>query len=234
MKIYTYYENINFKNQDELVSLWETSWRTRGFEPIVLSAKDAKISDFYEEFVTQLNRFSQSIAKKTLDDYELSCWLRWLAYSTQAEEKFFVGDYDVINHNFDLAEPENNLHLMDDCCPCFASGRPSQFLNLCKKFINIMNEREEEFVELYAKTHFRSFHDQNFFILMYYDRNISKDIEIKLSRDRNFLSVPQNEAFWEKPLVHYSHSDCKKYCEKNNIIFDDIQRCRIIREHLNR
>ena len=173
MKVYTYYENINFKHQDELITLWENSWRARGFEPIILTKRDAEKADFYKEFVAEITMLHQEIAGKPLSKYGLSCWVRWLAYSSQVEEKFYVGDYDVINHNFKPIEPENILHLMDGCCPCFASGTSSQFLNLCKKIIDITEQNKKEYIEIYKKRKFQHFHDQEFFCLYYYQNQIS-------------------------------------------------------------
>jgi hypothetical protein len=237
MKIYTYYENINFKNQDELVSLWQKSWKDKGFETIILSEKDAQKSNFYEEFVEKISKLHEDIAGKPLSRYGLSCWLRWLAYSTQPEEKFFVSDYDVINHNFNLTEPKNILHLMDDCCPCIASGTPSQFLNLCKKFIEVTEQNKDTFIDEYKHRNFVHFHDQNFFVMYFYNskdsgKDKSKDRDIELTRDRNFISCPQHDDFWQKPLVHYSHRGCGLFCEKNSIGFNDNQRCLIIKEFL--
>lgn len=239
MKIYTYYENINFKNQYELIYFWGKSWKDNGFEPLVLTEKDAQKSDFYGEFVEKISKLHEEIAGKPLSKYGLSCWLRWLAYSTRTEEKFFVSDYDVINHSFSPIEPENTLHLIDDCCPCIASGTPSQFLNLCKKFINITEQNKEMFIEEYKYRNFGHFHDQNFFVMYFHNSKESnkdrdKDKDIKLSRDRNFISCPQHDNFWEKPLVHYSHRGCTLFCEKNSVKFDDTQRCNIINQHINK
>jgi hypothetical protein len=231
MKIYTYYENINFQNQDELVALWENSWKDHGFEPIVLTRKDAEKADFYKEFVAETTRLHQEIAGMPLKKYGLSCWLRWLAYSTQIEEKFYVSDYDVINHNFNPIEPENTLHLMDNCCPCFASGTPSQFLTLCKKFISVTEQNIKKYIEMYKERKFRHFHDQEFFCLYYHDKIIDKDEDIKMTRDRNFISDPPRHDFWNKPLVHYSHYACKEFCNKTDIKFDDVARCDIIKQY---
>ena len=234
MKIYTYYENINFKNQDELVSLWEKSWKTHNFEPVVLTEKDAEKSDFYEEFVSKITELHQDISEKPLSKYGLSCWLRWLAYSTQPEEKFFVSDYDVINHNFDKKEPSDVLHLMDDCCPCFASGTPSQFLNLCKKFIDVTEQNKQTFIDIYKQRNFVHFHDQTFFVIQYDARKEDKNKDIKLTRNRELVSGPHRDEFWKKSVVHYSHRACWDYCDMNNIKFNDNERCNIIKQYINK
>lgn len=58
MKIFTYYENINFKHQDEIVQLWKKSWEQQGFEAIVLTLEDAKKNPYYEEFTTSVKKSS--------------------------------------------------------------------------------------------------------------------------------------------------------------------------------
>lgn len=233
MKIFTYYEKINFKQQDELVFLWQKSWAAHGFEPIVLTDEDARKSDFYEEFLANISRVHQEIAGKPLTPYGLSCWLRWLAYSTQDEDKFYVSDYDLINHHFEPTAPSEVLHFMDDCCPCFASGGPSQFLTLCKEFVEVSDQNKAFFVEAYRQRGFVHFHDQNYFVIRYDIQKTDKNRGIKLTRDRNFISGPQRgDGFWEKPLVHYSHNGCREYCNKTHIDFNDVQRCNIIKGHL--
>ena len=50
MKIYTYYEDVGFKKQLELIEVWEESWRKQGFDPIVLNREDAKKSPLYQKY----------------------------------------------------------------------------------------------------------------------------------------------------------------------------------------
>ena len=54
MKIYTYYEEINFPQQKELLELWALSWQEMGFEPITLNINDAKKSPEYDLFVDKM------------------------------------------------------------------------------------------------------------------------------------------------------------------------------------
>ena len=235
MKVYTYYQHIDFKNQEELISLWRSSWEKYGFEPIVLGIGDAKNHPGYEVFTERVKTISQKIVNQPLNNYGLSCWLRWLAYATQPEEKFYVCDYDVINHNFFPKEPDDLLHLMDSDCPCIASGTPSQFNELCNKFIEVPNENMENFIRTFQTFHerkLRHFHDQEFFSIYCFKLKLNKG-DIKLTRERDtFLSSPSKENFWKRELVHYSHADCEQYSKKYNIKHDDSTRLRLIEEHL--
>ena len=158
MKIYTYYQNIKFKQQNELLDLWKISWSRKGYEPIVLNLEDAKKHSYFETLNTEMRRIYKEIANKEISSYGMSCWLRWLAYATQTEEKFYVSDYDAINVNFPITEPNDKLHLMDHACPFLASGTPKLFEALCKAFVEVSNERIEV-----LKQHTKHYHDQEFF-----------------------------------------------------------------------
>jgi hypothetical protein len=158
MKIYTYYQDINFNEQNELIDLWKISWSRQGYKPIVLNLEDAKKHPYFEVLNTEMRRIFNEITGRVISDYGMSCWFRWLAYATQADEKFYVSDYDAININFPVIEPKDKLHLMDNSCPFLASGTPKQFENLCKAFVNVSNERIEV-----LKQQTDHYHDQEFF-----------------------------------------------------------------------
>jgi hypothetical protein len=186
MKIYTYYEDIKFKQQEKMLELWKTSWKNAGFEPKILSKEDAKKSSFYEEFVEKMKDIHLRVMKKEISDYGLSCYVRWLAYSTQPSEYFYVADYDCINNGLEPLSITDKLHLMDDACPCFVSGKPDQFNNLCHLFIDISLERIEEIV---STNNCVCYHDQNFFITNMTSHNKNKQAlleanNIILTRDR--------------------------------------------------
>ena len=102
MKICTYYEDIGFKKQQELIRLWYFSWASAGFEPVLLSLDDAKTHPLFDEFNKAMSELCENIQSKnkkhkTNDQYVLSCHRRWLAYAAQEKENFLVSDYDVIS-----------------------------------------------------------------------------------------------------------------------------------------
>mgnify|MGYP001256483123 FL=1 len=152
MKIYTYYQDINFSNQRELIDLWKISWSRHGYEPIVLNLEDAKKHPYFETLNSEIRRIFKEITGKQINDYGMSCWFRWLAYANQKEEVFYVSDYDAINLNFPTTEPSNKLHLMDDWVPFLASGTPNQFENLCKAFVEVSNQRVDILKSFSQKT----------------------------------------------------------------------------------
>ena len=169
MKIYTYYEDINFNFQDKMIDLWKKSWEQHGFEAVVLTLKDAKKNPYYEEFVTNLKYLNTEIAGKDIGPYELSCHVRWLAYSIQEDmDAFLVSDYDVINKNFkttDINESSGKISFLDEYCPCFAYGTPKQYLEFCKDIISLSHEHKESLKEQYTAKKSVCYHDQEFLVL---------------------------------------------------------------------
>lgn len=176
--IATYFEDINFKNQKELLELWERSWKNKGFETIVLSEKDARKSPFFEEFSLAMKKIHRSVMGVNLGRYGLSCYLRWLAYSTLPTKRLYVSDYDIININFNGFNDNGNktsLELFCAMCPCFAAGTPSQFLSLCELFV----EKSRGNIEELKKKNFVHYHDQEFFWGNFNDNDLDKEIQIQ-------------------------------------------------------
>jgi len=169
MKIFTFYENIQFRNQDQILQLWKKSWKQRGFETTILTVKDAKKSSYYEEFVTNIKQTYIDITGHEISSYGLSCYVRWLAYSAQNEQgSFLVSDYDVINKNFkatEINEQTDVLSFMDRYCPCLAYGSPDQFLAFCKDIISISSEYKETLRKEYQEQNLIFYHDQDFLVL---------------------------------------------------------------------
>lgn len=235
MKIYTYYQDINFSAQRELIDLWKISWEVHGYQPIVLNLEDAKKHPYYDTLRTKIKEFAIKLGNYKINNYGMSCWLRWLAYSTQPNEKFYVSDYDAININFPITEPNDKLHLMDFACPFLASGTPKQFENLCKAFVEVSNERLEI---LKTQTNYR--HDQEFFQynLMPQHNNSAEDLrnehDILMTKNRHeiggYIDPVENKIFASPNIgyienekygvVHASHKNIttlqKKYAQYKN------------------
>jgi len=216
MKIYTYYENINFNSQEELINLWKFSWKKQGYEPIVLTKSDAEKHKYYETFVSKLKKIHYQITGENLKPYGLSCYLRWLAYASQEDETFYVSDYDVININYPIRKPINKIHFMDGSCPCFASGTPLQFENLCKIFVNLSFNKKELIKKIFnssEKLFSTHYHDQEFF---YHSKNFLPK-KLVFSDYRNFWFHPYlpNKDMEKYRVIHFCHNTCKT--DKNRI-----------------
>jgi hypothetical protein len=188
MKIYTYYQDINHSSQNELIDLWKFSWSRQGYEPIVLNLQDAKNHPYFETLNIEIRRIFNEITGRTITNYGMSCWFRWLAYAIQEDEKFYVSDYDAINLNFLVSEPNDQLHLMDFACPFLASGTPKQFEQLCKAFVEVSNQRIEILKQQASHYHDQEFFQYNFMPNFNPSANQLKiDHNILMTRDRSKL-----------------------------------------------
>ena len=251
MKIYTYYEDINFNLQEPLVELWKRSWEAQGFEAVVLTKNDALTDPGYDRFVRDMEDIHMQVIGEPIKDYGMSCYLRWLAYSTEqgimGNEKFFVSDYDIINTG---VSPEQlleiadcaGIHFLDHACPCLVYGSAAQFRKLCEDFVNVSYTNMDV---LKSRNVPHWYHDQEFFI-----HNVFKDpvnLGDKLFNEGYYTSrirpliaefpcVPEKDMLGR--IVHFSHSGTAQLREKFPSQFEqfesnDEMRIRLIENTLN-
>jgi hypothetical protein len=213
IKIYTYQENINDKDQCKIIDLWKKSWERQGFEAVVLNKSHAEAHPYYQEFIKNLEKLHLKIMEKPISNAGLDSYLRWLAFSIQEEELFYVSDYDLINNKFKKALPIDKLHFMDADCPRLASGTPKQFKDLCYAFIKVTQQRAEA-LSGNVKPHY---HDQQFLTYNFMpnlspasDRFIEQ-YNVKMTRDKTRIADKFNENIKVFELIHFSYSFCKKY-----------------------
>ena len=192
MKIYTYHDDLGRSHELELIELWKTSWSNHGYDPICLNRTHAESHPFFKEFDSQLRKICYDVIGATISDYGMSCWHRWLAYATQPNEKFYVSDYDAINYNFPVIEPNYNLQLFNNACPFFASGTAQQFENLCKGFVEVSLNRMDflKRKDTALQTRIRHYHDQEFFQFNFLPSNsdyksLRENYEILMTRDHS-------------------------------------------------
>jgi hypothetical protein len=213
MKIYTYYQDVSFNNQEELIDLWSLSWYKQGFDPIILGEEHAKEHPLYEQFIEKINSFSRELLVE-ISIYDLNCFVRWLAYATQLEEKFYVSDYDAINSSFPPIEPDDKLHLMTGHVPFLASGTPKQFENLCKLFMEITEQKILEILNKLEEhqSNVRIYSDQRFFLYNKSNLLARDDIKISNNIDVGHMFDPnKNCAVNHNCIEFYPKEQCKVY-----------------------
>ena len=94
--VYTFYHRVKqLGPADALIDMWKRSWKAQGWEPVVLGLDDAKKHPLYEAFVAGIKDKAKSVNP---GDYDLMCWVRWLAFHGVGGG--LMTDYDVINRNF--------------------------------------------------------------------------------------------------------------------------------------
>jgi hypothetical protein len=219
-KIFSYYTpHKRLEKQEKIIELWKLSWRISGFEPVILGEKDAKSHPYYYTFLEKLKKYYKIVmGGKQLSEHGLSCYMRWLAYSTQKEENFFVSDYDVMSTGFSPLEKYNNIHLLDDCLPCFAYGNSNLFQNLCKGFIEQTEERLNFMLENKYYESFPNYNDVNFFVFncnkQWNKKYKSFMQKYKIEKSRN-LNMECKIITPEQKVIHFSKRYVKEYKNYN-------------------
>lgn len=98
MKIYTYYEQVSSDraealNAERLLELWVRNWSSKGWQPVILSDKDARKNPRYKECISRFQTFPTGNNTR----YELACFKRWLAMACIGG---YHCDFDVMNLRF--------------------------------------------------------------------------------------------------------------------------------------
>ena len=196
MIVYTYYEEILSKKQEEdLIEICKKSWEKNGWKFIVLRENDAKEHPFYSEYKSIIKTFP-SINPET---YDYHCYIRWLAMSRIGGG--IMIDYDVINISLkeDSIFLNQNLSVYQTFIPCVVSGTNKGYLNACKKFCEFI-KNENSVVEIDGKKH------------------TSDMIMIKESNnEEDFKKIDYVKHYPEKsPLIHCSY-ELTKYFKKSKL-----------------
>jgi hypothetical protein len=221
MRVYTYYESIKFDNQLELIKLWKSSWERMGWDAYILNIEHAKQNPYAGEMSEEMSKIFKELKGEDITAYGMSCYNRWLAYANEKiDEPFIVCDYDIINKDLEPFQLMDKLHLMDDACPCIASGNSQQFDDLCRMIVDLSNEDLNRIKEY--DMHW--YHDQEFFIYNFNIPFVSEEeliarkekYNIELTRDRSFVAEPfsYNED-QECKAFHVSHSNIHHIVENN-------------------
>ena len=223
MKIYTYYQDVGFGSQKQLINLWKKSWSRQGFDPIVLGIEDAKKCPLYQTYYDFIQRVHENVSGKKLPEngYWLSSQLEIIAFATiDMQEVAYVSDYDVINKNFQHKHKWGKLHWRDGCCSCFASANGNNWI----KYVNFLLEEEEIITNfclgVKEETKRTEYGDQDFLIAVHH-KGLDKDI-YKMSRKTDLCQMyfPGTEDKNIK-LYHLSHNNIgqviQRYKKYNNI-----------------
>jgi len=236
MNVYTYYDDIDFDQQDEIIELWKISWKRHGFNPIILNRAHAQQNPYYDEYVDKLNEISEKINRRKLSLYDLCCFLRWMAYSTMKEENMIVCDYDVINGGVEPSEyehkyPRDKINMLNRRCPCLSIGTPSQFNEFCRTIVNVSLLNIENIKKKQECEKRNHYHDQDFL-------DINRDLmenRINIYIDKT-LKIDSSEGTSENKLMHFSHkytSSALGLCKSDRSSNEEL-RVKLVKEFLYR
>lgn len=116
--VYTYFNEVNGLQDPDMIELWEESWRSRGWYPIILNEHDARHAD---PDVYKLINESPLMETRNPTEYGRATMLRWVAMlSRSIKSPCLHVDWDVICNSTDLH---------DFGWPGFRSGIPNFLSN---------------------------------------------------------------------------------------------------------
>lgn len=150
--VFTFYEPLpalDMVGERILVSIWRAAWAKAGLSPIVLSEYWASRHPIYREFDQAVSKLPSS----NPENYDRSCFLRWLAVQVAAKEypndsgRIVMLDYDVmpganvskLNLDWALGDPyqaTDPMYSLHGNCPALVIGTPEQFAEVCQYFID--------------------------------------------------------------------------------------------------
>lgn len=131
MKIQTYFapcNGMNPREQSTLLDIWRRAWKSAGWEPVILTQRDAKV---HPDYVALTEKF-RAFPTVNNPDYELACWHRWLAMAIVGG---VMSDYDVLPFGFTPEmlplndSPLASILMDNNPCPCIVHGTAQQFDN---------------------------------------------------------------------------------------------------------
>jgi hypothetical protein len=135
MKAVTYFNEVESLHDPALLELWKASWAKFGWEPVVLTIKDALETD-----PDMVERFQKSPLLKSHpgnpSGYVWACLVRWVA-QLKIKEPSLLLDWDVICNGYkpEDAPKETNdfrpVFLAGGLCPCAVAGRHMTWQMIC-------------------------------------------------------------------------------------------------------
>jgi len=130
MKVFCFLGPVQGKTADDeraLVGLWETSWKTLGWEPVLLTPESLGRDPETARLMKKFSRLP-SRNKRHLDMW---CFARWLAVANAGGG--VMSDYDVINYDLRPFDP-GELTIHSSTVPCLVSGSREEFLRAVQWF----------------------------------------------------------------------------------------------------
>jgi len=133
MKVFTFFSEVAGKNLPEeaaLIELWRKSWAARGWEPVILDARN--LADTPE--TKRMMRHFRRVPSRNRKNLDFWCFARWLAVAQQGGG--MMSDYDVINYSFEPCVA-GALTTYDRWIPCLVSGTGEEFMRAVNWFLEI-------------------------------------------------------------------------------------------------
>lgn len=131
-KVHTYFrpcvDAAALEEQKRILAIWESNWREAGWEPVILTEVHARQHPDFQKYYEKFHAIPTANPK----EYEMACWLRWLAM-LQIGGGMMV-DYDVLNNGWEMPkwalDPDGTapfIYSTNNPVPCAVSGCQKAF-----------------------------------------------------------------------------------------------------------
>jgi len=191
-KIHTFFQpvgNMNAFEQGRMIELWKRAWTRDGWDPVVLTPKEARGSPLYDNLLPKF----QAMPTVNHKDYEMACWLRWIAMSSLGG---FMVDYDVMPFGFrpDMLPKNEGAYVSvmadNNPCPCAVHGTAEQFENTARLMGDLVVTDEHQHG---GRAHFS-------------DQSAIQALSSILRPHIHDMCPEYNSRHWKvSALVHYCH-----------------------------
>lgn len=165
--MYTFYgKNLDHERspkyhleQDEMVEEWKKNWNDAGWEPRILTDKDAKKHPKYEEYSKEINKLK-------IGHYDHLCFHRWLA---MAQVGGYMSDFDLVPLSQFKLKEGHTVHdlpndgkftvydpsIKDGAVPSLLSGSKEEWDKLAQGIMKYISSHEGEFLnDMRALVHY--------------------------------------------------------------------------------
>ena len=112
--------------------MWNESWTHAGWATQVLSQEDARRSPRYDQYLSAF--FELPTVNRV--EYEVACYMRWVAMSMVAGEGAVMADYDVLNLGWPAQEVPARLTVLQGSVPSVVIGTAAEFERIADFFAN--------------------------------------------------------------------------------------------------
>ena len=204
MRVYTYYENINFTHQSKVIEMWINSWAKHNFHPIVLNENDARKSHLYESYSLKIRSFPSVNAP----GFDYHCFMRYLAVlaSCSSDDIIISTEPDVMNYNLypeDVKQMKKINMIQYSVVPALHVGDKEGYVNFCNKLLDHNMSDHDNFM---GRPHLS---DQDF---------IARYGIIERIYPNNYVAEVFEDGYLEKPVVHFG----SPYMNKRGYIPKDL------------
>jgi len=200
------------KADTAMLDVWKAEWAEAGFEPHILTLKDAERHPKYNEYIEKLKDVNLVGKGGTQGRYNELCFIRWLAMASVGGG--YMSDYDVLPvkdaDSIARIALHNKFTVFDQVpgrggIPSLMAGEEEEWLRMSFEILNFALSSDTPHEDFPAWSDFYSL------LLLYKANPGSYTLVNAVGRPRVMLSHGFNEKTCEEaePFValHFSHAD---------------------------